>query len=64
MTAISVTRHPHGPRLHVLGARIHHGPPGALIAAAGAALRKPLLIVLGAAIAASDAHDFPWLADR
>lgn len=45
---ITITRHPTGPRLHIAGHRIHHGPTGLLIAA------------IGLAIAAHDHKDWPW----
>lgn len=47
MTGI-VTPVGHGPRLYVLGARVHHGLAGML------------MLVAGAVLVATDWHDRPW----
>ncbi len=52
LSLLSVTRHPLGPRVHVLGARVHHGAVGALLATAGCFLM------------AHDWPDRPWIWDR
>jgi hypothetical protein len=47
---IRLERHPKGPRVWVLGRRLHHGRAGQLLAAVGVALM------------AHDWRDFPWRA--
>lgn len=65
---VEIRRHPHGPRLYVVGLRVHHGLTGCGLAAAGAiaaAARMHVLVVAtvtiaGLAMALEDLHDFPW----
>lgn len=55
-----VVRHPCGPRLYLVGRRVHHGTVGCLLLAAATAMRRPWLAAVGAAVVAHDAADFPW----
>lgn len=55
-----VVRHPSGPRLYVLGRRVHHGSAGAGVALVALAVRRPRLVVAGLALMAHDVQDFPW----
>lgn len=61
MTAVRVARRDlPGPRVWILGARVHHGLVGALALGAGVVFRRGSLIALGALAVLHDAHDFPW----
>lgn len=51
MTIVRVTHPPTGRRVYLLGARVHHGLTGCVLA------------LIGAALAWADRRDFPWLAD-
>jgi hypothetical protein len=55
-----VVRHPCGPRLYVVGVRVHHGAAGCAIALVGAALRSRLVAAAGLAMVVEDLPDFPW----
>lgn len=62
---VSVRRHPNGPRVYLLGRRIHHGLTGAVLAVASVLLprrarHRGVLVILGAVLVIDDAHDFPW----
>ncbi len=64
MTALRVERHAKGPRVYVLGLRVHHGASGALgLAAAYRLRRRPragLLAAISVAAIVDDLHDFPF----
>lgn len=49
---IQIERHAQGPRIYILGCRIHHGLLGLALAAVGILL------------AWNDRADIPWLHDR
>lgn len=57
---LRIYRHPSGPRVYLLGARVHHGAAGIGAAAALAALGRPALALAALAIAAHDWRDFPF----
>lgn len=57
---VRVVRHPNGPRLYVLGRRVHHFYLGLAGTAAALAARRPAFAVAAAAYALSDVRDFPW----
>jgi hypothetical protein len=51
-------RHPNGPRVWLLGQRIHHGAVGVLLALACVVLGAYLGVLLAVALVAHDAHDW------
>jgi hypothetical protein len=55
-----VVRHPHGPRVYLAGRRIHHGSVGLALAAAAVAVHRPRVALIGLALVAHDARDFPF----
>lgn len=55
-----IERHPCGPRLYLVGRRVHHGAAGAVGLAAGIATRSRYLTLASLALVVHDAHDFPW----
>jgi hypothetical protein len=55
-----VILHPYGPRVYVLGRRVHHGAVGCMALAAAAATRRRWLVGVGALLVSHDARDFPW----
>ena len=55
-----VLAHPCGPRVYLLGRRVHHGVVGCAALAAALATRRRWLLPLGALLVAHDARDFPW----
>jgi hypothetical protein len=55
-----VIAHPYGPRLYVLGRRLHHGAIGCAVMVAALATRERWLLPVGALLVAHDARDFPW----
>jgi hypothetical protein len=57
---IRINHHRRGPRLYVVGCRIHHGPAFGLAAVLAWQFRwRHLALALGA-YAATDARDFPF----
>lgn len=52
MKLLCVSKNPNGLRVHILGARIHHGLAGAF------------MVCWGAFLMAKDLDDFPWWHDR
>jgi hypothetical protein len=61
--AIRVDRHPYGPRVYVASYRLHHGPAGAILAAALAASGRRRWSYLALAWAATDWRDWPFRDD-
>lgn len=61
---VVIQRHVRGPRLFVFGQRLHHGATGCgLVAASLAHRRLRALALVGAILAAHDAHDWRvWFA--
>ena len=57
---IRLHRHKRGPRLYVVGCRVHHGPGGAILAGAALAAKRRRLAVLFVAWALTDWRDFPF----
>lgn len=61
---IRVVRHAHGPRLYLVGRRVHHGSAGLLAAAVSYRLRRHraarVALLVGLSAAAHDARDFPF----
>lgn len=57
---IRVAAHPKGPRLYVVGRRVHHGPAFAALAAAAWGARRHRIAALCACWAATDWRDFPF----
>jgi hypothetical protein len=55
-----IVRHPWGPRVYLLGRRVHHGSAGCVIGALGLAFGDPLLSLAGIGMVAHDIRDFPW----
>jgi hypothetical protein len=55
-----IERHNNGPRVYLLGLRLHHGLTGALLCLAGFVREERHVLVLGLLLIADDAHDFPW----
>ena len=55
-----VVAHPHGPRVYLLGCRVHHGALGCAALGAALATRRGWLLPLGALLVAHEARDFPW----
>lgn len=55
-----IERHANGPRVYLLGLRVHHGLTGCVLIIIGAARHERRLIELGAALVLHDAPDFPW----
>ncbi len=55
-----IERNTNGPRVYVLGLRLHHGLIGAALLALGLARSERSLVLAGVALIADDAHDFPW----
>jgi hypothetical protein len=55
-----IVRHPYGPRVYVVGVRVHHGSAGCALALVGLARRDLLLIAAGIAMVVDDLGDFPW----
>lgn len=61
MTPVRVARRDlPGPRVWILGARVHHGLVGAVALGAAGVLRRRTLAALGAALVWHDRLDFPW----
>lgn len=61
MTPVRVARRDlPGPRVWILGVRVHHGLVGVLALTAGVVLRRGSLAALGALAVWHDAPDFPW----
>lgn len=58
MRLVRVHRHAYGPRVYVIGVRVHHGPAALAAAYILRHHRRARLIAL--AIAAHDARDFPF----
>jgi hypothetical protein len=57
---IRIASHPCGPRLYIVGLRVHHGIGGAVLAAGALAVHRPRLAVGLALWAATDYRDFPF----
>lgn len=57
---IRLIPHPHGPRLYVVGRRVHHGPAFGVAAALCWRGRLRVLAAAFAGIAATDYKDFPF----
>lgn len=55
-----IVRHPRGPRVYVVGLRIHHGSAGCALALVGVARHQLWLAAIAAAMILHDAGDFPW----
>lgn len=55
-----IARHPNGPRVYMLGQRVHHGAFGVGVGLCGVLFRRRALVAMGVALAAHDAKDFPW----
>lgn len=60
MTVAAVRSYPQGPRVWVLGQRVHHGAVGCVFALAAATNRRHRLALsaCGALLAAHDRHDW------
>ena len=50
----------HGPRLYVLGLRIHHGLVAAVALPLTMICNKRILVLLAFAALCEDLHDYPW----
>jgi hypothetical protein len=57
---IRLAAHPNGPRVYVVGRRVHHGPAFGLAAAVAWRARFRVLAAALAGIAATDWRDFPF----
>lgn len=57
---IRLAAHPSGPRVYVVGRRVHHGPAFGLAAAVCWIARLRILAAALAGIAATDWRDFPF----
>lgn len=57
---LSISHHPHGPRLYVAGRRVHHGLAGGIAALALLSTHHRSLALATAAYAATDWRDFPF----
>lgn len=55
---LRVIRHPNGPRVYVLGQRVHHGATGCVVVAAGVLARKRAILAAGILLTAHDRHDW------
>lgn len=55
---IRVIGHANGPRLYVLGLRVHHGLTGLLVALTGLLRGNRAVVVAGLAMMGHDAHDW------
>jgi hypothetical protein len=55
-----VVPHQCGPRVYLLGRRIHHGAVGCAVVAMAFATGRRRLLPIGALLIAHDARDFPW----
>lgn len=55
---ITIVGHQNGPRLYVMGLRVHHGVSGALVASVGAVRLDPRLTLAGLGMMVHDAHDY------
>jgi hypothetical protein len=58
--AIRIERHAYGPRVYLLGLRVHHGLIGCVLALLGTWRRERSLLPLGLMLVCTDRHDFPW----
>lgn len=57
---IRLHRHPRGPRLYVIGRRMHHGPGGAILAGVALIAKRRRLAAACLLWAATDWRDFPF----
>ena len=57
---LRIDRHPYGPRVYLLGLRIHHGSAGCALALGGLLAGLLPLLLIAAAMIATDYRDFPW----
>jgi hypothetical protein len=55
-----IVRHPWGPRVYLVGLRVHHGSAGCALALVGLARRRLWVAAIAAAMIVHDAGDFPW----
>lgn len=58
--ALSIDHHPHGPRLYVMGRRVHHGLAGGIAALALLGTGHHRGALAAGAWAATDWRDFPF----
>jgi hypothetical protein len=52
-----VQRHPQGPRVWLLGQRVHHGATACVVAAVALAAKRPRIALAVLVAAAHDRHD-------
>ena len=57
---IRINRHTSGPRVYIVGRRLHHGPAFGTAAVLAWRIRQRWLVALLAAVAATDWRDFPF----
>lgn len=57
MTPVHIERHRNGPRLYIVGQRVHHGASCSLLAAASLAVHKPIAAAVFICLAVHDYHD-------
>lgn len=55
---VSVRRYPQGPRVWIVGQRVHHGSVGVVLCASLLSRRARALALVGLILAAHDAHDW------
>ncbi len=58
MTLLEIERNPKGPRVRVIGQRVHHGACGLGLVLDGLRRRQWLEVGAGVALAADDVHDW------
>ncbi len=57
---VKVASNPRGPRVYIVGKRVHHGSGGALLALAALKMRQRKVAALLAIWAITDWRDFPF----
>lgn len=57
MSALVVRRYPQGPRVWIVGQRVHHGATGSVLVLAAVVTRRWRAALVGALLCAHDYHD-------
>lgn len=57
---IRIVKHERGPRVYLVGLRVHHGTTGIVCMFVGRIMKYKLLHALGCALVLHDAKDFPF----
>lgn len=57
---LRIEHHPNGPRVYVLGLRLHHGLTAAVVVVGALATHHHAIAALAGVAMIEDLHDFPW----